>query len=184
MQKQKLKLHISYFRSHNSEAGFTLIEVMIATGLFVVIMTIGIGAVLNVNSVYKKTQKIRSIVDNLGFVMEDMSKTLRTGVSYACPDAAITAGTSFTIPGLIPCVSKNYAISFQSASGLPVVYAIVPFSSTDVGIYKSIDGGLSFIRLTPPEVIIDQTKSGFTVVGDVPFAFKMIDPARFLHDIF
>jgi Tfp pilus assembly protein PilW len=147
--------------SPKSTAGFTLIEIMIATGLFVVVMVVGVGAVLNVNTTYRKTQKIRSIVDNLGFSMEDMSKTLRTGVTYACPGVPVSAGSSFTISGTVTCSVKNYAIEFQSTSGLDTMYAIVGGA-----LFKSTTGGTNFIRMTPQEIVIDPTRSGFTVVGN------------------
>ena len=147
----------------SEQSGFTLIEIMIATGLFVVVMVVGVGAVLNVNTTYRKTQKIRSIVDNLGFTMEDMSKTLRTGVTYVCPGVPVSAGSSFTISGAVSCGTKNYAIEFQSASGLDTIYAIV-----NGGLFKSTTGGADFVRMTSQEIVIDPTHSGFTVIGNLP----------------
>ena len=157
----------------SEQSGFTLIEIMIATGLFVVVMVVGVGAVLNVNTTYRKTQKIRSIVDNLGFAMEDMSKTLRTGTKYDCPGPILIAGSGYTVStsgtmATSACPSlKSHVISFQSSSNagssLPsteTVYIIVAN-----GLYKSVDGGNSFVRLTPSEVVIDDTKSGFTIIG-------------------
>ena len=35
--------------------GFTLIEVMISIALFVIVMTVGMGAVISANNTYKKT---------------------------------------------------------------------------------------------------------------------------------
>src|SRR3972149_1703934 len=74
--------------SLQSKRGFTLIEIMIAITLFTAIMIIGTGAVLQTNSVYKKTQTMRSVMDNLNFIMEDMVRNLRLGSSYHCPSVA------------------------------------------------------------------------------------------------
>jgi prepilin-type N-terminal cleavage/methylation domain-containing protein len=48
--------------SYNNQKGFTLVEVMIAVGLFVVVMIAGVGAVLSANSSHKKTQSQRAIL--------------------------------------------------------------------------------------------------------------------------
>ncbi len=67
-----------------SVAGFTLIEVMISIGLFSVIMIVGITAILGVNNTYRKSRTMRSAIDNLSFVMEDMARNIRLGSLYRC----------------------------------------------------------------------------------------------------
>lgn len=71
--------------------GFTLIEMMIAVALFTIVMVIGIGAVLNANLLHKKTQSVRAVIDNLGFVMEDIARNVRLGYDFTCEgvDAAL-----------------------------------------------------------------------------------------------
>ena len=49
--------------------GFTLLELMVSIGLFVVIVTIGIQAMLNTGNNYRKTQDMRYSMDGLSFVM-------------------------------------------------------------------------------------------------------------------
>jgi prepilin-type N-terminal cleavage/methylation domain-containing protein len=149
------------------QKGFTLIEVMIAVGLFVVIMTIGIGAVLNSNNNYKKTQTLRAITDNLSFIMEDMSRNLRLGSAYHCMDANAPA----SLEDVHDCQSAA-TLAFESMTGTPGnasdqwVYGI----TADGAIIKSTDGGASSKNLTPPEVLIDTARSGFTVVGSTAYA--------------
>src|SRR3989344_6032721 len=76
------KFKIKKFRQINN--GYTIVETMVAVSLFVVITTAGMGTLLSANSLYQKSQNMRSIMDNLNFVMEDMSRNLRTGYSYHC----------------------------------------------------------------------------------------------------
>src|ERR1700741_217077 len=94
--------------------GFTLIEVMIAVALFTVIMTLGIGAVLNSNATHKKTQTLRSVMDNLSFIMEDMSRTLRLGSNYHCIDQSAPAG----LEDPHDCQSA-LTVAFESMTGVP-----------------------------------------------------------------
>ncbi len=64
--------------------GFTLIELMIATALFVIIAVIALSAILSSNVAYKKTDDMRAITDNLTFALEDMSRNLKVGYNYSC----------------------------------------------------------------------------------------------------
>ena len=58
--------------------GFTLIEMMVAISLFAVVMVIVIAALLGVNNANKRAQKIRAVVDNLNYSIEDMTRKIRT----------------------------------------------------------------------------------------------------------
>ena len=140
---------------------------MIAVALFTIIMTIGIGAVLNSNNNHKKTETIRAVTDNLSFIMEDMSRNLRLGSSYHCVDGSDPSN----IEEPYDCQSAP-TVAFESMTGVPgnatdqVVYGI----TSDGGIIKSTDGGSSSKNLTPPEVLIDTARSGFSVVGASAYA--------------
>ncbi|MCU0660370.1 MAG: prepilin-type N-terminal cleavage/methylation domain-containing protein [Candidatus Pacebacteria bacterium] len=145
--------------------GFTLIEVMIAVALFTVIMTVGIGAVLNSNSNHKKTQTQRQVIDNLSFIMEDMSRNLRLGSAYHCGDVSVG------IEDPLDC-QFGQTLAFESVTGVAgnasdqVVYGI----TSDGAIIKSTDSGATAKNLTPPEVLIDPARSGFSVTGAAPYA--------------
>ena len=67
---------------NNKQTGYTIIETMISVSLFLIIITIGMGALLNANLLHQKSRDMRSIMDNLSFIMEDMSRNLRTGYDY------------------------------------------------------------------------------------------------------
>ena len=149
--------------------GFTLIEIMIAITLFTTIMILGTGAVLQTNAVHKKTQNMRSIMDNLNFIMEDMARNLRLGSSYRClgPDDFFPIDNQRESPR--DC-DTSLGISFEGTAGQlgagdQIVYIVQPSNNTDWVIEKSKDGGQNFQQITPDEVKIDPAQSGFTVVG-------------------
>lgn len=156
-----------------NKKGFTLIEVMIAVGLFTVVMVVGIGAVLNVNTAYKKTQKMRALIDNMGFVMEDMTKSIRTGTLYHCP--TVLPDITFTSSSLSPfdatnCIGQMLSIAFQPASSLNTTlsqnqYAYVIVSGV---VYKLTSDGSPPVQISPSEITIDGGKSGFVVAGNDP----------------
>ena len=142
--------------------GFTIIETMIAVSLFLVIVMIGMGALLNANLLHQKSQDMRSIFDNLSFVMEDMSRNLRTGYDYECLSTVPTSFGNPTRKDGTDCLG----IAFVSTADLPVSnwgYFRDTNPSGKVGILKVIDGSTPF-QITPDEVDIDPVSS-FSVVG-------------------
>ncbi len=154
-----------YKRQSNMQ-GFTLIEVMIAVALFTIIMTIGVGAVLNSNNNHKKTQTVRAVLDNLSFIMEDMGRNIRLGSNYHCD--AINAN----IEAPLDCLLGGQNLALEGMIGQPgngsdqIVYGI----TADGKIIKSTDSGNTSRNLTPPEVVIDPLRSGFVVVGSQAYA--------------
>lgn len=162
-------------KNNNKSGGYTIIETMIAVSLFVIIVMAGMGSLLNANLLQQKSQRMRSIIDSLSFVMEDMSKNLRTGYNYQC----LFEEGDF-LPFLSPatsnpksCPSGGWGIVFEYANGDPNddidqwVYYIY-----DDHIYKTTAGPntdtINYVQLTPAEVVIDTTESGFFVDGAEP----------------
>jgi prepilin-type N-terminal cleavage/methylation domain-containing protein len=81
--------------NRHTQHGFTLIEAMVAIAIFTIVMVIGISALLNINNTNKKSQNLRTIIDNVNFVMEDMSRNFKLGSAYHCvtsTDSAIVEG--------------------------------------------------------------------------------------------
>ncbi len=167
------------------QKGFTLIEVMIAVGLFVVIMVFGIGSVLSTNNAHKKSQSQRAINDNLSFVIEDMSRNIRLGSNYRCPinpgSVSNSDGYTFSISNVDfltqDCVpgDESFSLSFDPMNAntqdvTDISEQMGYFIFDDGGIYKmsqnTYGGSIhNFIRITSPEIVIDRSKSGFTVIG-------------------
>ncbi len=143
-----------YFKN---QKGYTIIETMIAVSLFVIIIVAGMGALLNANLLHQKSQSMRSILDSVSFVMEDMSKNLRVGYNYHCIDDGVLTSTTPHSCG------TGGGISFKSSLGGQWVYYI----SNTGKIFKSVDGAVSFFQMTPDEIVIDPA-SFFKVAGAEP----------------
>lgn len=151
--------------------GYTIIETMIAISLFLVIIMSGLGALLNANVLHKKSQDMRSIIDSLNFVMEDMSKNIRTGSSYHCFNLSDTIPPSpvSTIASPKSCAGGDgWGIAFEYQYGSKISFSDQWVYYIDNGkIFKNtgspyIDS--NFVQMTPSEVVIDPISS-FTVVG-------------------
>ena len=160
--------------------GYTIIETMIAVSLFITIIMAGMGTLLNANLVHKKSQNMRSIMDNLSFVLEDMSRNIRTGYNYHCfiSTDTIPSGTDPVVSTPNSCPS-GWALAFESATGstgdhndqwLYYISNGKIFKST-VGPYAAS----SFVQLTPDEVVINPI-SGFSVLGAEPISTNNQQP--------
>jgi prepilin-type N-terminal cleavage/methylation domain-containing protein len=64
--------------------GFTLVEMLIAVGLFTLIASISLGAILNIFDANRRNQSSKTVVDNLNFSIENMARTVRFGTNYHC----------------------------------------------------------------------------------------------------
>lgn len=71
--------------------GFTLIEIMIATVVFLLIMVAAIGALVTTSNAAKNSKALRSAMDNVNYAMDNISRSLRLGSLYNC-------GSNITLP--------------------------------------------------------------------------------------
>ncbi len=67
-----------------TQSGFTLIEMIVALGLFSVVTTITTGAVLMLVGTNQKFHYEQSIMTNLSFAIDSMTREMRTGFNYYC----------------------------------------------------------------------------------------------------
>ena len=145
--------------------GYTIIETMISLSIFIIVILTGMSALLNANLVHQKSQDMRSILDNLSFIMEDISRNIRTGYNYRCI-SGIFSNTSISTA---QSCNLGGAMAFESDVGNSEsdadqwVYKIEGSGGT-YNISKSTDGGNNFTQLNLNEINIDST-SGFSVLG-------------------
>ncbi|NOY35893.1 MAG: prepilin-type N-terminal cleavage/methylation domain-containing protein [bacterium] len=118
----------------NGATGFTLIEMMVSVSLFAVVVSVALGAFLNVNTIQKKAISLRKVNDNLNYAVETMMREIRTGTSY-CATA---------------CSSPD-SFNFTDVAGGAIVYQL-----NNGAIERSDDGGATFFSLTSPEVKVNK----------------------------
>jgi len=160
-KKNRSSFQLSTFDFHLNR-GFTLIEMMVALSLFTVVITVSLGSLLSIIDANKKSQAIQSLMTNLNFVMDDISRNARVGSNYHCSDAT----NALDVTMVRNCPSGDTLFAFEPTRGNPssptdqVVYRFV---NSGTGIEKSSDGGSSFVKITSSNITLDQMK--FFVVG-------------------
>jgi prepilin-type N-terminal cleavage/methylation domain-containing protein len=78
-----LFLHIQA-RKSKGQRGFTLVELMVSLALFIIVVLALIGSLYTVNDASRKVQAMRTVMDNLNFAMESISRTVRTSENIVC----------------------------------------------------------------------------------------------------
>lgn len=66
------------------QLGFTLIEMIVSLALFSVVVTVAIGALLMLVSTNNQLQGEQSVMTNLSFALDSMTREIRTGTFYVC----------------------------------------------------------------------------------------------------
>jgi len=120
----------------NKQRGYTLIELVVAVGLFALIMTLVSGAYIMTIGLMRHAQGNTIGIDNLSFALETMTRTIRTGTSYGCP----TAGAN---------CSGGVSFSVKDSDGHTQSYS----RSNDGSLMQKTDNDLS-VPLTDPSVAI------------------------------
>jgi|GEM_PF-559717 len=155
-------------KRNSTQSGFTLIEVMVSVAIFSIIVTIGIGSLLSVNTAHKKALANKTALDSVNFVMESIAKSIRTGDYYTCGDLGTdydgAPGYFITSPAeTFGCGISNEGDFIQfndSERGKRVSYK---FDSNNKSIIRSIDSG-SDDRITGNDVFVD--KFQVVIVGN------------------
>ncbi|MDD5318960.1 MAG: type II secretion system protein [Candidatus Pacebacteria bacterium] len=139
-------------------AGFTLIEMIVSVGLFAIVMTIAIGVIVSLLDGNRKAQAISSVVDNLNFAIESMTRDIKTGVHYYCgsADQALNPQTYNPLNSNCNPSVPTTVISFISASGQGITYSYDSVNGrADKTVYDSLGGGVAY-PLTGTDVTINK----------------------------
>jgi len=117
------------FRQNMAESGLTLIELIVAIGIFglVIIMVFGIFSLAIVSQ--RRIIALRNVEDNARFALESMAREIRTGKNFG---------------------GSVNSLSFTNAKGESVIYRL------NGGIVeKSSDGGANYSAVTGSETTVN-----------------------------
>ncbi len=105
-------------------AGFTLIEMMVATSIFIIIMIMAMGALLVSSDSANQAQGLRTAMDNVNFATDSMTRSLRIGTHYYCVNGA---GVNLVATGF-PMTGNDCPLSGLPGSAI----AFMPALSTNI----------------------------------------------------
>ncbi|HYE23475.1 MAG TPA: prepilin-type N-terminal cleavage/methylation domain-containing protein [Candidatus Paceibacterota bacterium] len=71
-------------RYEPTHRGYSLLEMMVAIGLFSLVMLLATGAFLKFMSLERVARYTNDVTTNLSFAIDSMSRSIRTGTDYMC----------------------------------------------------------------------------------------------------
>ena len=159
------------FSLAKSGKGFTLIEIIISLGIFMVVAVVAIGALISIIDANKKSHTSNTVIVDLGLAVESFSRELRVGSAYYCgqnstfdnsPDGTLLTSQACAI-------GDGEVIAFKSSEfdptdpTCPLVYAYRFFWDTtatpnrfrfEKAKQAQCGGFLTFSSIIPNDVII------------------------------
>ena len=72
---------------HKHNRGFTLVELIVALGLFSIVSTISIGSLITLMDNNRQLRDDQAVITNVGFAFDMMTRDIRQGVDYHCASA-------------------------------------------------------------------------------------------------
>ncbi len=116
-------------KNHNKESGLTLIELIVAMGIFGLVVSMIFGVFVLAIVSQRRIIALRNVEDSIRFTIESMAKEVRTGKNFS-------GGVN--------------SLSFSNAKNESVIYRL------NGGIVeKSSNGGASYSAVTGSETVID-----------------------------
>ncbi len=159
---------LSQNRNKSAQVGFSLIELLVAVALFTVVMTVAVGTFLAIIDANRKSQSLKSVINNLNFGVDSMARTIRTGVDYYCTNTlqnSLPTGTRNCPNGMrvmIVTDDRNRRVGFRFNPGCPAATSGQPAYPC---IERNVQG-TGWLPFTAPEVVIDEMF--FYVTGAAP----------------
>lgn len=77
-----------------NKAGFTLIEMIVSLGVFAIVVTTAVGAVLMLIASNQQLQGEQSVMTNLSFALDTMTREMRTGYNFYCTQSSDNSGNN------------------------------------------------------------------------------------------
>lgn len=142
--------------------GFTLLEMIVALGIFSILIIIALGTFINVTQLSNKTKNEERMVDQSRFIMELLSREIGTGNSFAlytpgeislCPREA-NSGKNIEGWCLLLNNQGNFQVSFYRDSD-EILYR----RSEEGNLEESLNGALSLVRVTRFDIILSEPGS-------------------------
>jgi len=142
--------------------GFTLIEIIVSLGIFSIVAVIAIGSLVRVTSANRQAQAAQAGVNNVSFIMDTMSRELRTGTGYTCNTGGglLNEGTGLlnNVAGALNC---SGIIDRLSNSAVDV---LITFTSANTAIDPTDPSGKTVCNLKYAYLFHTPNSNGTTTI--------------------
>jgi type II secretory pathway pseudopilin PulG len=172
-------------RKTNLSKGFTLVEIIVSTGIFMTVLTVSVSALIVLNNASRQARAVRTTMDNANQAVEAVTRVVRMGFQFDVQPTCATlratstdqtnsmaismgAASSYTISGGGGCIGF-YA---PDKTGTGVARYTFRYNAASSSMERSFDRGATWQRMTAPEVKVTRLAfygNGTARNGDQPF---------------
>lgn len=146
------------------QRGFSLVEVLVSLSIFIVVVTISVGALMSLIAANARARNTQSAMTNISYALDSMTRDMRTGTDYDC-EASADLSTGVTTD-TFDC-SNSSAISFNEG-GQSLTRGLtsrrVAYRLSGTSIERRLSNG-SWLAVTAPEIKI--TTLHFYTTGSI-----------------
>jgi type II secretory pathway pseudopilin PulG len=138
--------------------GFSLIELIVASTVFVTVMVLSGSAVYTVFNSNQKSKNMRSVMDNLNLSLESMTRTIRFGDNYHCSNTGTPSQP-------LDCPNNTNGANFLEVRDMDGVQVRFDLDTSTNRIRRTKASVVNYV--TSPDVFI--TAITFRVYGSANF---------------
>ncbi len=144
----------SYKRVHKKlSKGFSLVELMVSLTIFALVMTVSVGTLLVVIDANAKAQALYSVMTNLSFAVDSITRNMRMGYDHYC-DSNLHEPPQPLQTGQKDCGPNDTEIAFtRQADNVRVGYRFQGDAMT-TGWIEQREGTGEWLRITAEDVVI------------------------------
>lgn len=144
-------------QKQSTKNGFTLIELLVSMALFIVVLTIGVGALMVLINANAKAQNIQAAVSNVQFAIDSMAREIRTGNGYFC-SSSINTETTGDHTVVQDCDRGRYLSIVEGGqsltSGISNNRIAYRYNASEKAVERKIGSGI-WARMTDPTVLVE-----------------------------
>lgn len=147
------------YKINNNKKGFTMIEMLVSTAIFSIVITMIMGTIVTITDASRKARTLTEVMNNLNFSFESMTRTLKTG-------------TNISVSG-----NPANAISAKDQNGRTITYR---FSSdpNQHGITKEIDDPSGLTSSDEEPIVSDNLKLSSWYINEYYSGSNADDPIQ------
>ena len=154
-----------------NQLGFSLIEMLVSTSIFIMVITVAVGALLVVIDANAKAQNMQEVMTNLTFALDSMTREIRTGRGFYC-DTTIpvnlhdTDTRDCTRGQTISIVEGGSSLTDETDTRRGAGRVAYRYNSSNATIERRVGRGNGWQAVTSPDVNI--TNAYFTLRNSDP----------------
>jgi type II secretory pathway pseudopilin PulG len=144
--------------------GFTLVEMLVAIAVFMSVMVVAVTALISIVNANRKSQAIKSVVDNVTFAIDSISRDMRSGTDYRCGDLS----SSGLLSDGSDCGNGSGGIQYKNPDNTFTQYRFVSTEESPIANIQKrscTPNCASWLAMTAPISNVNITNMTFYVLG-------------------